>query len=307
MPNKPFAVGSAKDIYVSSTTGSTTPLLDFVFTDRVSVFDIGPIPVPFSGLGTPRYKFFRKSYTELAGQGFSNHVVQFHTDNRVTVQAFDIPEKNIKFSESSGRLIPLEILHRYEIPKKHVPRIKAEETSIAKIEKLIANGQVLEAGTRLSHPLLECSTKHQDADTYVSDVQAAKLAGITLDELEQLYTEARKVAEYLKNRFRSIGFDMKAGKTEWARLHSGKFILVDSVSPDELTLVGQDGLSYDKDLVRQWYETEHPEWVAKVSQAKKAHPNDKSKWPTYEAVPPTEIIQEVVRRYRAVADALGCC
>jgi phosphoribosylaminoimidazole-succinocarboxamide synthase len=80
---------------------------------------------------------------------------------------------------------------------------------------------------------------------------------------------------------------------------------VDSISPDELRLIGPDGRSYDKDPVRQWYQDTYPAWYAELLAAKQVYPHDKSKWPTYPDVPPQSVIDDMLQRYQMVAEAIG--
>ncbi len=220
------------------------------------------------------------------------------------VRAYNIPEKHRRFEGAEGRLLPLELLFRFIITKKFLGRIENGSVDRGTVEGLLAPGQTIELGARLRSPYIECSTKHQAADTYISDVAAAILADISMEVLGQVYDEVRRAADFLKLLFRQVGFDLADGKIEGAILNDGTLVITDSISPDELRLIGNDGKSYDKDPVREWYETTHPVWTNMVKQAKIAHPTNKDSWPKYMDAPPMEIVEETILRYRQVANAL---
>jgi len=290
--------GSSKDVLSGDEPGQ----LKFRFSDRVSVFDVGPIPVEFTGLGRLRCAIAGRLFHLLEDAGIPNHYIDHNVDDStMLVYAANIPEKNFFKEKAIGRLMAVEILFRYELSSGTHSRIKLGSLDRGKIEALLVSGEELQPGARLQPPFLECSTKWQDADSYVSDLIAAKLARISPADLEKVYRNCSEAASVLRNFFKSAGFDLRDGKFEavWP------FCLGDSISLDELRLVGPDGRSYDKDPVRKWYGENQWDWVRWLRESKKKHPTDKSRWPTYEEVPPKSVIADQVERYQIVAEAIG--
>lgn len=290
--------GSSKDI-----TYEADGTMIFDFSDRVSVFDLGPVPRAFAGLGELRCTIATRIFKKMKAAGLPTHFVDRVGTTTIMVTPFDVPETGKLFPGADGRLLPLELLFRFAVTQKFQRRIEAGEVDKAAVERFL-HGPALEVGSRLNPCFVECSTKHQAADAYVSDESAAVLAGISARQLHDIYEQVREGAAFLQRLFKQSGFDLRDGKFEGALTQQGQFIFADSISPDELRLVGPDEESYDKDPVRTWYEQTHPVWTMSVQQAKKAYPNDKQKWPSYVSAPPDDIVETVISRYRAVADAL---
>lgn len=291
--------GSSKDVLYDESKG-----LIFDFSDRVSVFDLGPLPRLFPGLGELRCTIASRLFSKLNAAGFETHFQERLTDTQMLVTPYDIPEKSRMFKNAAGRLLPLELLFRFAVTPKLFDRITAGSVDVASVERLLGSTMRLQTGARLHPAFVECSTKHQGADTYVSDSSAAALAGIDEATLRQIYGDIQKAADFLKTLFHQAGFELQDGKIEGALLQDGTFVIADAISPDELRLTGNNGKSYDKDPVRQWYADALPTWVMMVNKAKKRHPDNRKKWPSYTQAPPDDIAEELIKRYRAVADAL---
>lgn len=293
--------GSSKDIYEIPEEG----LLAFHYTDRVSVFDIGPVPVMFPKLGHWRSGISNKLFKLLNEAGFETAFCRPGLGYAAKMYSLNVPESGLEFKESIGRLLPIELIFRFTITEKFMGRINSGKVDKAKVEKLL-QGNTLQVGARLDPPYVEATTKQQAADVYVSDKEAALICGISLAELYYFYEEnVIKLAEFLRQTFKNIGFNLVDGKFEGGITRERKFILADSISPDELRLIGEDGNSFDKDPVRQWYKDNYPDWVKELERAKLLYPNDKSRWPSYPAPPSAEVIVETVGRYEAVGHALG--
>jgi phosphoribosylaminoimidazole-succinocarboxamide synthase len=246
-------------------------------------------------------------FQEMNGAGFVTHYISHDVESgTMQVRPLQIDELNTHYYPSNeGRMLGVEIIDRWVVTEKLLRRIKAGEVDLAKIEQLLSGEQGVRVGAHLRPPFIECTTKHREADTYVKDVEAAQLAKIDYFELMTVYGEVERAAVFLKQFFKSYGFDRKDGKWEGAWSSSG-FMFADSISPDEMRLVGPDGKSHDKDPVRHWFEINHPEWYASVLAAKELHPEDRLKWPSYpDHMPPTGVIEEVVELYRKVALGIG--
>ena len=293
-------IGSSKDIRYVPKEG-----LRLNFSERVSVFDVGPVPVLFPHLGELRCAIAVRIFNELDAAGFKTHFLRQMSRTEILVSPFSVPEKGVTFDGVEGRMLPLEFLFRHVATKKFCGRVKDGSIDRTKVVRCLIDGWDLEPGTRLGPPFVECSTKHQDADEYVSDEVAAKLARIDIETLMRIYDKVEAAAIFLKILFRQADFDLGDGKFEGAFLDDGSFVIADSISPDEVRLIGSDGESYDKDPLRKWYETERPDWVKVLNEAKRHYPTDKSQWPTYDAEPPQYVVKEVVRRYTVVAEAIG--
>lgn len=295
--------GSSKDIWKVLDDNGDVEEVFFEFSDRVSVFDIGEIPVSFVGLGKLRCAIAGRVFQALNSVKDSNHYISHDIKlRRMYVQPVNIPALNIDYGDIAGyNLMPVELLCRLVLTKKFIARIEAGEVPLKSVEWLMV-GSGLNEGERLSPGFVECSTKFEEADRYISDKEAAKLIGVTAVQLRSHYNIVQNIFDFLRHFFRSnSGFTLMDGKLEAALSPEGRMMLVDSISPDELRLIGPDGRSYDKDPVREWYQTTFPDWYTSLLDAKKAFPNDKTQWPTYPDVPPQSVIDDMVDRYRTVA------
>jgi phosphoribosylaminoimidazole-succinocarboxamide synthase len=299
--------GSSKDIYTELDDSSNPFQVYFDFSDRVSVLDVGEILVPFVGLGKLRCAIAGRIFQALNSAGFSNHYISHDTNlARMYVQPVNIPALNIDYGDiASYKLMPVELLCRLALTKKFIVRIESGEVSRQNVERLLV-GQEMREGARLDPGFVECSTKFEEADRYITDTAASTLIGISNLELRSYYNIVQNVFSFLYTFFRSSGgFLLMDGKLEAALAPDGYMMLVDSISPDELRLIGPDGRSYDKDPVREWYQNTFPDWYAELLTAKQMFPNNKKQWPTYPDVPPQSVIDDMVDRYATVAREIG--
>ena len=299
--------GSSKNVITSFQENGEIKDAAFDFTNQASAFDVGPLPCLFPGLGQSRFAISVKLFQALENAGFATTYVSHDIFSpRMYIKPLNIKELNADYGEAAvGTLLPAEFICRMELTEKLMVRIDAGEVSRVDIDRRLW-GDPFAVGTKLTPGFSECTTKFEAADRYITDIEAAKLIGKDVEWLRtECYRTVEGVFRFLGNFFRPIGFDLKAGKLELGLTHDGKIILADTISPDELTLVGLDGLSYDKDPVRDYYKTTFPEWHASLLAAKKAFPEDKSQWPFYPAPPPQSVIDEVVARYRAVEEAIS--
>lgn len=292
--------GSVKDVY---TTGFLGELL-FKFTDQVSVFDLGPMPVLFSQLGRLRCSVSSLVFEFLDDQGITTHYIG-RQENGVgmVVRALDIPEKSLYFEGSIGRLLPLEILGRFEVTEKFYNRIQAGHVDARVIAKLLG-GKKLAIGAKLYPAFVEFSTKLQAADVYISDKEAAKVANLSAEEIVRLKDWTGIIANLLREFFARVGLDLADFKIEAGLCHDGIFILADSVSPDELRL-RKDGVSFDKDPIRLDFKNRYPKWYSGLMAAKEKFPGDKSKWPEYPGIPEPHVIDDFTFGYREVTRSIG--
>jgi len=292
--------GSSKDVYVLNGA------MWFEFSKRVSTNDHGDVGVLFEDLDWIRNMISAKIFRKLNDSGFYTHYLDsIKGDNIMHILPLNIPEKNFYLPTAVGRLMLVEIIFRFVITPKFYGRIMSGEVDKGRVEALLGGGEI-KIGAVLRSPYIECTTKIQDADVYISDTEAARLAGVTLPELLSIYEkDVTKLATWLRQFFKSAGFDLADGKFEAGIDRKGKFILADSVSPDELRLIGEDGLSHDKDPLRKHYEQTYPEWFQELKAAKEQFPNDKTKWPKYPGPPAPEVVTELIRRYEVVAKAIG--
>ena len=307
-----FRQGSSKDIWTElDDTGKPVEVF-FEFSERVSVFDEGPLPIKFENLGRLRCAIAGRIFQALNSAGFNTHYVSHDAASaRMYVKPVNIPAfiPPVDYGEAAvGTMLPVEFLCRRMLTKKFMGRIERGEVDRVVIEKLMVFPEFREGAT-LDPPFVECSTKYEAADRYITDAEAAKLVG--RDEISltnDCYSIVEDIFGFLYNFFRSEGgFLLRDGKIEMAVAFDGSIMLVDSISPDELGLIDPQGRLADKNIIRSYMIEHYPEWYADLEAAKKLYPNDKSMWPEYpsDLKLPKELVDDYIEKTRQVAEAIG--
>jgi phosphoribosylaminoimidazole-succinocarboxamide synthase len=304
--------GSSKDIWKTLGDKGEVTGVYFVFSDRVSVFDVGPLPVLFPGLGQLRCAISGRMFQALNSAEFNTHYVSHDIElARMDVKPINIPAFTppVDYGDVAvGTMLPVEFLCRRMLTQKFIGRIERGEVDRAYIEKLMVFSEFHES-TVLNPPFVECSTKYEDADRYITNTEAAELIG--KDEVwltKYCYPRVEAIFGFLHGFFRSEGgFLIRDGKIEMAVMFDGRVIMVDSISPDELGLIDAVGRLADKNILRLYIIEHYPEWYSALEKAKKLYPRDKSKWPPYpkDLVLPKELLNEYIEKTRQVAEAIG--
>lgn len=308
--------GSSKDIWKVLGDNGEVIQFYFVFSDRVSVFDVGPLPLMFPGLGQLRCAIAGRIFQALNSAGISTHYISHDVDEaRMYVQPVNILALDTDYGEySTYNLWPVELLCRRMITKKFFSRIKdgkrlrLGEIARSRIERLLVSSELREMAV-MHPPFVECSTKFEAADRYLTDAEAARLIGISENLLTRShYGWVQEIFEFLYTYLRSEGnFLLIDGKIEVALSPDGHPMLVDSLSPDELGLIDPQGRLADKNLIRSYVIEYYPEWYEELEITKQLYPTDKSKWPGYprDLFLPKELIDQYIEKTRQVAVAIG--
>lgn len=304
--------GSSKDIHtIIGDNGEVTGVY-FWFSDRVSVFDVGPLPVLFTGLGSLRCAISGRLFQALNSAGFSTHYLSHDISlAQMHVKPVNIPAliPPVDYGPAAvGTMLPVELLCRRMITEKFLGRIERGEVSQEQVEVLLTS-PLLKRMAVMDPPFVECSTKYEAADRYIPNWEAGKL----VNQNEQWLIET--CYPFVENLFRffydflhqKANFLLVDGKVELAITPAGELMLVDSISPDELGLIDPKGGLADKNILRSYIIKHYPDWHAKLEEAKKLYPSDKSKWPVYppDLILPQELVEEYVAKTREFAVAIG--
>jgi len=110
----------------------------------------------------------------------------------------------------------------------------------------------LEEGTELKTTVLEISYKNDDlGDPLMNDYHAVAMGLTTFEELDYIYSQARKVNEILIAFFKKQNIKLVDFKLEFGRC-DGEILLADEVSPDTCRLWDMTtGEKLDKDRFRR--------------------------------------------------------
>ncbi|GAA0126462.1 phosphoribosylaminoimidazolesuccinocarboxamide synthase [Clostridium sp. CTA-19] len=134
---------------------------------------------------------------------------------------------------------------------------KVEIVPVEVIVRNVAAGSMakrygLEEGSELKTTVLEISYKNDDlGDPLMNDYHAVAMGITTFDELNEIYDNARKINEILKEFYKKQNIKLVDFKLEFGRFN-GEILLADEISPDTCRLWDMTtGMKLDKDRFRR--------------------------------------------------------
>ncbi|MUW13814.1 phosphoribosylaminoimidazolesuccinocarboxamide synthase [Halorubrum sp. CBA1125] len=271
----------------------------FVFTDAYSVFDWGQMPdaIPRKGASLCTMGAFNFELLEAAGiathyRGVVDPERAAESDDAddavvpldrasapPTEMAIDLtqvpdlpylgPEEGYDYEAfhaagAGNYLVPLEVVFRNRVPVGSSLRKRADPGDFG-IEGF--GGDWPDEPVDLPEPVVEFSTKYEQQDRYLTRSAADRIAGAAdVDALESL---ARDVNRVVTERADEAGFVHEDGKIECLYV-DGELRVADVVGTFDENRFSYDGRGISKEVVRQWYKANDPDWVDAVSEAKVA-------------------------------------
>ncbi len=263
--------GSVKDIYEQG------PDLVFKYSNRYSVFDWGEMPdeIPQKGeaLGVMATLFFEY----LKDLHIPSHFISQSDSNAITVRKVQVlpplwQNSQYDYSMYQARpqqtLVPLEVIFRFVLGQGNSLEARLQKNPDYRDDLGLA--EMPKPGQSFRPPLVECSTKLESSDRYLTLREIDSMNVVSGAELSQIKQQTQKVATLLEKLFGSFGVKLWDGKFEYAFGDLGAdgqrdILLVDSIGPDELRLT-YEGLPLSKELLRQLYSKSS--WAAAVKKAK---------------------------------------
>ncbi|SDX77221.1 phosphoribosylaminoimidazolesuccinocarboxamide synthase [Halopenitus persicus] len=197
-------------------------------------------------------------------------------------------------------LIPLEVVFRNTVPIGSSLRDRREPADVG-----LDASEWPDEPVALPEPVVEFSTKYEEQDRYLTREEADRIAGAaSIDDLE---STALAVNRVVTERAEDVGFDHEDGKIE-CLYTDGEIRVADVVGTFDENRFAYDGQEVSKEVVRQWYKRNDPEWVAAVSEAKEAvAKRDVADWRTLCSDDPVQlpdrVLEAVSAMYAAGANA----
>lgn len=302
--------GSVKDIY--SLPEDTTKAV-FVFSNRFSVLDYGVMPDELPGHGDARCITAAYIFEQLEAQGIHTHyvgVLDHHGDivhtnglekptNRMVVHNFGVlmPREITRegafvgydYADYAGHpenvMVPLELIWRNALPKGSSVFKRLKEGSLTREQ--LGLTEMPKPGARLDSPLYDVSTKYEKrgGDKYLTWEQAREIACLREAELTSVRGLLGVVGKAVTEIFLERGISVEDGKIEMAygkMAANGqrRLIIADAVTLDEIRATYKGG-EISKEVQRELYREEHPDWVKAIQEAKAARvPNIRAAVPT---------------------------
>lgn len=172
-------------------------------------------------------------------------------------------------SRPADVLVPLEVVFRFGAPEGSSFLKRARE--IPGYAQSFGFPESPRAGEVFPYPIVEFFTKLEPTDRFLTREEACRVASLTAEELDELVALNLLLALRLRDLFLQLGLDLWDGKFEFAFRPGEKgrrrFMLVDSIGPDELRLIGPEGVHFSKEFLRRIYRD--TPWYVAMEKAKK--------------------------------------
>ena len=296
----------------------------FVFTDDYSVFDWGTMPDQIPGKGASLctmgafnfelldFNHIPTHYRGVVEEGETKDLGECReAPTEMAIDLVQVP--NLRYVDGdydydafydeigTNYLIPLEIVFRNTVPVGSSLRKRGTPADYG-----LDYDEWPDEAVDLPDPVVEFSTKFEEQDRYLTREEANEISGpASIDRLEEL---ALAVNHIVTDRAERTGFVHEDGKIECC-YHDGSIKVADVLGTFDENRFSYDGQQISKEVVRQYYKREHPEWVEAVAEAKRAVEgrDDIADWRELCEVDPDPlpdaVIQAVANLYAAGANA----
>lgn len=287
---KHLMTGKVKEVYeVDSET------LEFAYTDNISVFDkIIPSKVPHKGESlcrTAKYWF-----NLLSQEGIYNHFISEPAKDKMRVKRVNVIRDYDQIDgKTTNYLIPLEIICRHYVAGSLLDRVKAGKITAEQLG-FPADHKVV-YGEKLPTPFLESTTKLEDHDRNLTDVEAKDIAGLSDAEYKEIMDTVLKIDSIIAREAAKRNLIHCDGKKEFGYDKDRKLMVLDTFGTldedrwwDSEEYAKGNIVELSKEFVRQHYrETGYHAALMEARDAGKAEP----------AIPalPQEIIDRVSKLY----------
>ena len=227
LSSSPFKRGKVKDIYELDSEE-----LLFVFTDRVSAYDIVlPSTIPRKGEVLCKLAAYWFNYLKIP-----HHMVRVEDANRMVVRRL--------------KMIPVECVVRGYLYGSLYERLVKGEVNLPV--------KPINAG-KLPEPYFDPTTKSDVKDEPVTVDQIVDEGWLDLEEITVLNERSVGIYKKMSERADKAGFILADLKLEFGFDDESNIVLADSIGPDEFRLwpkenysPGKNQESYDKQVIRDW-------------------------------------------------------
>ena len=265
LSSTPFKRGKVKDIYELD-----SDKLLFVFTDRVSAYDIVlPSTIPRKGEVLCKLAAYWFNYLKVP-----HHMVRVENQNRMVVRKL--------------KMIPVECVVRGYLYGSLFERFFKGEVNLPVKPTNAA---------KLPEPYFDPTTKSDVKDEPVTVGQIVDEGWLDTEGITALKDSSLNIYKKMSERADMAGFILADLKLEFGFDEEGNIVLADSIGPDEFRLwpkenysPGKNQESYDKQLIR--------DWLSKVGYKKILDEARKAGQPTPRPPDlPKDLIDETSKRY----------
>jgi phosphoribosylaminoimidazole-succinocarboxamide synthase len=290
----------------------------FRFTDDYSVFDWGKMPDEIPEKGASLCAMGAFNFELLEAEGVPTHyrgVVPEGADEAVPTSDVEAPPYEMAidltqvpdlphdgrdydydaYHEAAGEsyLVPLEIVFRNRVPVGSSLRGRTDPADHG-----LEFDQWPDEAVDLDDPVVECSTKYEESDRYLTREEADEIAGSA--SIEDLEATAREVDRVVTDRAAEAGLTHEDGKIE-CLYYQGEIRVADVVGTFDENRFSYDGQQLSKEVIRQYHKRTQPEWVEAVDEAKdRAKQEDVADWRPLCEVQPEPLDDDVIQVARDI-------
>lgn len=260
--------GKVKEVYEVSNDE-----LEFVFSDRISVFDkIIPSNIPYKGETLARTSAY---WFDVVKQlGIPTHYIRTTAPNKMRVKRVNVISDYSKINaQTRNYLIPLELITRSYVYGSLWDRVTQ---GVVKPEQLGFDGtHEVKLAEQLPEPFFEVTTKLEKTDRNLTPDEALKISGVTPAEYREMKELCLKIDQKINTTVKQRGLIHVDGKKEFAFDNDRKLMVVDTFgTADEDRF--WDAKEFDqgrylersKEFIRQFYRSTG--YHEKLMQARKA-------------------------------------
>lgn len=200
--------------------------LEFMFSDRISVFDkIIPSNIPYKGETLARTSAYW--FDTVKKLGIPTHFIKLVPPNRMRVKRVDVISDYSKIdTKTKNYLIPLELITRYFVYGSLWDRVKA---GAVKAEQLgFPADHDLKIAEPLPEPFFEVTTKLEKTDRNITTEEALKISGVTPEEYKEMKELCLKIDKKINTSVKQRGLIHVDGKKEFAFDKDRKFMVIDT-------------------------------------------------------------------------------
>jgi phosphoribosylaminoimidazole-succinocarboxamide synthase len=224
-------------------------------------------------------------------------VLETQTPTReMKIRVVNVPELPFKkgkydyetYKKKGGKnfLIPLEVIYRNTVPlgSSLRKRFKPKDFGL-KTEKWP------DETVALKTPFVEYTTKLEKTDRHLTLQEAQQISGLTEEEFKEIKKIALHVNKTITTQAKKTGFSHEDGKIELL-YENGDIIVGDVAGTFDEDRFSFNGKQVSKEILRQYYKKNQPEWVHALEKAKtKGKEKKEQNWKKFCAVKPKPLPQ----------------
>ncbi len=199
--------------------------LEFVFSDKISVFDkIIPSLIPHKGETLCRSSAFW--FQVARSNGIKTHFRELIPPNRMRVEKVQVlPYSKIK-RKTTNYLIPLEVITRHYVAGSMWDRVQSGKLKPSKLG--FKPTKEVKYGDKLPEPFIEVTTKLEKVDRLLTKKEAMKIAGLSTQEYKTIVDSALTIDEKIAEEVEKRDLIHVDGKKEYAFDEERELMIVDT-------------------------------------------------------------------------------